>query len=81
MTASATVASVWVNYNCGVAYFVLLTLEDGSTSELRGAPMWRWLREYSPALKGQRLATPFRSLPPYERPRSEQTSFAWSTGG
>ena len=37
--------SVWVNYKCGTASSVVLTKPDGSTFELRGRPMWHWLKE------------------------------------
>ncbi len=40
-------ACVWVRWKCGKVSSALLTREDGSTSELRGVPMWRLLNELS----------------------------------
>ncbi len=55
--------SCLVSWNSGRVSYVLLMLTDGSTTELRGAPMWRWLRESLPAL-----------LPIRSRRTSSQTS-------
>ncbi len=43
--------SVLVKFRSGVAVYVLLMQEDGSTFELRGAVMWRWLSELGQHLK------------------------------
>ena len=42
--------SFLVSFNYGRVCYVLLMHEDGHTTELRGAPMWRWLKESLPAL-------------------------------
>ena len=46
-SSSAPVVSVWVNYNSGKASSIVLMNEESATIELRGAQMWRWLREWS----------------------------------
>ncbi len=56
--------SCLVNWNSGVVSYVLLMRKDGSTTELRGAPMWRWLSG---------------SLPALLKIRSRQTCFETST--
>ncbi len=51
MTASTDLDSLLVSFRCGTVCYVLLMNEDGSTSELRGVPMWRWLDEFAHHLK------------------------------
>ncbi len=46
--SSASVESVWVRWSYGTVSSVRLMSTDGVMWELRGAPMWRWLREWSP---------------------------------
>ena len=68
-TSTSTVTeSLLVSFRYGKASYVLLMNEDGTTTELRGAAMWRWLRESLPAL----LNIPWRKTSsqtslPYER--------------
>ncbi len=47
MTNFAGVESLWVRYRSGVVFSVVLTKEDGSTSELRGVAMYALLNELS----------------------------------
>ncbi len=58
MTASADVESVWVSYRCGTVSSVVLMRKDGSTCDLRGAPMWRWLKEWSQQWRGPKTMSP-----------------------
>ncbi len=60
--------SVLVKFRSGVAVYVLLMQEDGSTFELRGAEMWRWLNELGQHLK----------IYPKPSASSQQTSLAFT---
>ncbi len=56
MMRFADVDSFLALCNSGTVYCVLLTSKDGSTYELRGAQMWRWLNEYSQRWKAPKTA-------------------------
>lgn len=47
LTRYADVESVWVRLRYGSAASVVLMNTDGSTSVLRGAEMFSWLRDWS----------------------------------
>ncbi len=75
----ADVDSVWVKCNSGVAYCVLLTKKDGSTSELRGAKMRSWLVEWSRLCAARKTTSRANSLltsKGYVR-NDRQAHFAW----
>jgi len=48
---SAPLDSLLVKFKSGVAVYVMLMHEDGSTSELRGREMFAWLDEFALHLK------------------------------
>lgn len=59
--------SFLVSLSYGKVSYVLLMASDGSTTELRGAQMWRWLKESLPLLLKIRSAkTSSQTLLPLE---------------